>query len=267
MIDHSAVQNDEQVFVSNLLATMATGLLLVFAASVIVDGLPIQLLNPNWQMRTIARLLATSSLALVGFGLLHIAALINPSNLPLKARVSKARHIAVAVTIGFLLLIPLQGFATWRTFSLANQNEQMQVKAANKTLTPIKREVNEATSTEDLQKRLLALKQVNVQIQPSDLSTPLPELKKDILINLERAENIMKNKISESRPIQIWAATQAGLRVILASLGYALAFAAGAQAPNASETLLENFTNRWAQKSGRRRRRRQPLPFPVDEQD
>ncbi len=265
MVDPSSHEDDIWIIVSRLLSAAATGFFLVFAGSVVADLFPLQLLNPQWQVLFIARVLAAASFALVGFCLVHIAVAMNPANPSLRAHLNSLRRLAVAATLGFLLFIPLQGFATWRSLQIAKTNQATQINMAKRRLAPMKAALTAATSTADLQARLAQMKDFRITLTPDDLKRPLPELKEAIRANMDRAENLYFARIAGPTPSQIWAAAQSAVRTVITSIGFALAFSAGAQAPNTSETLLDNFTNRWGAKAGRRRRRRQPLPFPTEE--
>ncbi len=263
MVDPSSHEDDIWIIVSRLLSVAATGFFIVFASSIVVDLFPLQLLSPQWQVLFIARVLAAGSFALVGFCLVHIAAALSPANLALRAHLKSLRKLAIAATLGFLLLIPLQGFATWRGFRIAKTNQATQINTAKRRLAPLKAAVSTSTTTAELQARLAQIQDFRITLTPDDLKRPLPELKEGIRASMDRAENLYFARISGPTPAQIWAAAQSAVKTVIASIGFALAFSAGAQGANASETLLDTFTSRWGQKAGRRRRRRQPLPFPT----
>lgn len=86
--DHSASREETIAGFSRLLGWSGGGLLLVFLAFALVDALPLAL---------------------------HI----EPTNGFLRAKLAIARQWAIVVVFAFLLLVPLQGFATWRLLSPA----------------------------------------------------------------------------------------------------------------------------------------------------
>ena len=102
-----------------LLSYAGSANLLIFAAVVLFGAMPIALLNPYWELRVAALLVENGGYALMGVILIHMAAWLAPEDLGLSARCRQIRGLAVAVTIGYLLLIPLQPVATLT--SLANQ--------------------------------------------------------------------------------------------------------------------------------------------------
>ncbi|WP_216910090.1 hypothetical protein [Synechococcus sp. CCY 0621] len=268
MIDHFTDQGDnpnndpkEKLrVVSDFLAATATGLFLVFLAYVLFDSLPLQLLRSDWQLKLVARLMALGSLPLVGLACLHIASILHPSPHAYRQRLANVRQWAIAVAIGFLLLIPLQGFATLTSYKEAKVIQNTQLQTANRRLAPLKQAIASATSTADLQKKISALKDFQIQLQPADLAQPLPLVKKGILDNLARAENIYADRVGGPTPAQLWTAGQSALRTILGSIGYAYAFAAGAQGKNSSLTLLDTLSRRW-QTLTRARHRKQRMPY------
>ncbi len=158
--------------------------------------------------------------------------------------------------IGFLLLIPLQGYATWRAYTDAKTTQQTLVRQADKRLAPIKKAVQSATSVADLQERLSRLGDVRTQLTPDVTSKTLEEVKQNIIANLERSENLYANRVAASTgPNRIWAALQSGSNTLVVSLGYLIAFAAGAQPGKSSLTLSDMLSRRFQSLFGRRGRR------------
>ncbi len=242
--------------VSDLLMAIGKGLFLVFLGYLIVDSFPIQLLIPNWQLAFVARLLSISSIPLVGFAFAHLAVILNPANRLYSQRLGTMRRLAMIAAVGFLLLIPLQGYATWRSFSNAKSTQQTLIQQATKRLAPVKQSIESATSIDDLQQKLSRLEGVNTQLTPDVRSKPLEEVKKNIIANLERSENLYAARLAASTdPNQIWAALQSVVRAVVASLGYFIAFAAGAQPGRSSLTLSDMASQRFQSLFGRRRRR------------
>jgi hypothetical protein len=245
---------------SDLLMAVGKGLFLVFLGYAIVDSLPFQLLNPNWQLRFVARILSLGSIPLVGFACVHLAAILNPANVRMRQRLITMRQWAMAAAIGFLLLIPLQGFATWRSYTDAKTNQETLIRQANRRVAPLKRVIESATSTADLQQKLSRLEGVRLQLAPEDLSRPLAVVQKSIIDNLVRSQNLFTDRIaSTTAPTQIWAALQNAARTLVASIGYFIGFAAGAQF-GPSPLTLQDRISLWGQSLFGRRRRRPRRP-------
>jgi hypothetical protein len=245
---------------SDLLMSVGKGLFLVFLGYAIVDSLPFQLLNPNWQLRFVTRILSLGSIPLVGFACVHLAAILNPANVRMRQRLLMTRQWAMAAAIGFLLLIPLQGFATWKAYTEAKANQQAQIQQANRRVAPLKRVIESATSTVDLQQKLSQLEGGRLTLAPEDLSRPLADVKKAIFDNLARSQNLYADRISTSTsPTQIWSALQSATRTIVASIGFFIGFAAGAQFGPSSLTLQDRISG-WSQSPFGQRRRRSRRP-------
>ena len=173
MPDYSATREDYIGSFSRLFAWSGAGLLLVFLAFVLVDSLPLQLLNPAWQLRFTNRMINTSLLALLGFLLLHLGLYIEPANGFLRAQLAAVRQWAIVVVFAFLLLVPLQGFATWRVLSQAQGAQAMPRNVLGERLTGIRQAIEAATSPEDLQARFSRLKAPRPRLPAAALTLPL----------------------------------------------------------------------------------------------
>lgn len=245
---------------SDLLMAVGKGLFLVFLGYAIVDSLPFELLNPNWQLRFVARILSLGSIPLVGFACVHLAAILNPANVRMRQRLLSMRQWAMAAAIGFLLLIPLQGFATWKAYSEAKTNQRTLIQQANRRVAPLKRVIESATSTADLQQKLSQLEGGRLKLAPEDFSRPLADVKKAIFDNLARSQNLYADRIASSTaPTQIWGALQNAARTVVASIGFFIGFAAGAQFGPSPLTLQDRISG-WSQSPFGQRRRRPRRP-------
>ncbi len=254
MPDYSASREDHIASFGRLFAWSGVGLLLVFLGFVLVDSLPLQLLNPAWQLRFTNRMVNTSLLALVGFLLLHLGLYIEPANGALRAQLATARQWAIVVVFAFLLLVPLQGFATWRVLSQSQGNKAMQRTMLGERVTMIRQAIEAASSPEDLQARFSRLRPPRPQLPVAALSLPLGELKRSLLNELQRTETRATSRIGGPAPTDLWALGQGVARVSIAALGFAVAFAAGAQRPGSSLTLLQQVSRQVDILRGRRRK-------------
>lgn len=87
---------------------LSLGLLGIFLVAVVVGSWPPKIMDPQWQLGLTADLINNGSLALVGALLTPLALAFNPGSDRLRARRNTFRQWALAASIGFLLLIPLQ---------------------------------------------------------------------------------------------------------------------------------------------------------------
>ncbi|MCP9935115.1 hypothetical protein KBZ08_14475 [Cyanobium sp. Candia 9D4] len=245
---------------SRLLSWSSGALLLIFLAFVLIDSLPPQLLNPAWQLRFTNRMTNTSILALLGFLLLHLAVFFEPANGLLRARLVAVRHWAIVVAFAFLLLVPLQGVATWRILSQARGSQALQRNALDERVTRVREAIEAATSPADLQARFSRLQGARPQLPAAALNLPLGELKRNLLDELQKSETRASSRIGGPAPADVWSLGQGMVKVTVASVGFATAFAAGARRPGHSLTILEQLIRRLEILRGRRpnRRRRSP---------
>ncbi len=260
MPDYSASREDHIAGLSRLFAWSGGGLLVVFLGFVLVDSMPLQLLNPAWQLRFTNRMVNTSLLALLGFLLLHLGLFIEPTNGFLRAKLVVARQWAIVAVFAFLLLVPLQGFATWRVLSQAKGAQAMQRNVLGERVTLIRQAIEAATSPENLQARFSRLQAPRPQLPPAALSLPLNELKRSLLDELQKTETRASGRISGPAPTDVWALGQGVARVSIASVSFAAAFAAGAQRPRASLTLLQQLIRQLEILRGRRPRSNRRTP-------
>jgi hypothetical protein len=86
-------------------------LLALYIAILAGSFFPIQLLNPAWQLKFGSALINASPFPLIGLGALHLARVLDPDDPLLCRRCRLASRLAVAVALGFLLLIPLLSLA------------------------------------------------------------------------------------------------------------------------------------------------------------
>jgi len=80
----SSISAKKSAAIACLLATRSTALLIGFAAACLMGLLPPQLLDPDWQWRFTGSLIDTDPVAVVGFGLLYLAASIDSENVSLQ---------------------------------------------------------------------------------------------------------------------------------------------------------------------------------------
>jgi hypothetical protein len=120
-------RSDRLPFASLARGLSMAGLVLAGLYITILAGsfFPIQLLNPAWQLKIGSALINASPFPLVGLALLHLAHIVDPDDPLLAARQRLGARLAVAVSLGFLLLVPLLSLAT-----VADQQQRQDAQAA-----------------------------------------------------------------------------------------------------------------------------------------
>ncbi|MFN9620875.1 MAG: hypothetical protein ACK55X_14310 [Synechococcaceae cyanobacterium] len=235
--------------VGRMLARVAIALFVVFVAVVIASSLPPRLLDPAWQLRFTGTLVNNGTIAVLGLVLMWLATILHPASGRLRARRDQISSLAVAAAIGYLLLIPLQTYAVWQGVSSANLGQRSQLRTANEKLGQLRKAVNEATSTADLQSRLQALR--GPTLPAADLARPIALVRPQILAGLDSAETTVRQRLSGLPPDRLWQLVQESVRVLVSALAYALAFAAGAYLPGQPLSLFDG----WAQALQNNKRR------------
>jgi GNAT superfamily N-acetyltransferase len=149
-------------------------------------ALPPKLLDPAWQLALIATIITNASLALMGTLLLPLALGFDPSNHRLRARWHAFRRWALPAALGFLLLIPLQGYAAWRFQRTATVAQEQRTTQTSQQLFELRQAIKSATSHEELQTKLKQLFGRNAGLSPSELRMPMGELRNMLLARAEQ---------------------------------------------------------------------------------
>lgn len=222
----------ETAIVADRLALVALALFAVYLVAVLASILPPRLLDPLWQLSSTRVTVEAAPIPLLGLALLHLAAYLCPANLPLQRRRDAMARLAVPVSLAFLLIVPLQGQAVWRSYQRSNAVADQQQASTSERADKVRLAIEQATSSEDLQRRLLALQRpdLRIQLDPSRFPTiPLPALKRQLLSQLDQAEGQVKARFAPIDPATADRITRESLRVMVSSIAFAAGFAACAQ--------------------------------------
>jgi hypothetical protein len=237
-----------------LMAVAAWALAAAFALAVLVPLMPPLLLDPAWQIRLCGVVVSQAPLALLALILLHGAAILLPGNRLITTGLRRWRHWACFAALGFLLLLPLQAFATHRGISQMRAVQAEQLQGADRRYRLMREAIATAPSFEILEARLLSLR--GPRLTPADRSLPLPQLRPQLDTALEQAHVALQNRSSGPSSQQLLMMVQDGVRLPLSSLAYAAAFAAGAQRRQDRKGLPTVLLNSWRKWRGRKPPRR-----------
>ena len=122
-----------QVLLARILSAASSCLLVVFLAAALAALLPIRFTDPTWQLGVTSSLVNNGSFALISLVLLHFAADLEPANGRWQARCTTFRQLAIAATLGFLLVVPLQAFSTWRAIAASEAATNFQQRQVTET--------------------------------------------------------------------------------------------------------------------------------------
>jgi hypothetical protein len=224
-------------------------LLLLYIGSILVAILPPQILNPGWQLQFVNTLINTSGIGLIGLALVRLAAYVDPSSGRLRHRRGAFAGWACAAAIGFLLLIPLQGYAAWHAWNNANQTRNSQLTTTERKVRDLRQAISSATTTEKLQRNLQALQAR--PLPPAALATPLPRLRQQLLDTLQRSEGLVKQRYERIPPENVWSLAQNSLRDMFSALVLSVAFAGLAQRPGVDVSLWHEAKAIWSRRQKR----------------
>ena len=234
----SSISGPNSAAIARLLAALSTALLIGFAAACLLGLLPPQLLDPDWQWRFSGLLIDNGPVAVVAFGLLHLAAYIDAQNDRLQRRLAALGPWAAAAALGFLLLIPLQGLAVARGLSTASLQSSRQLRQVDSTLIQLRQDIQAAPDAATLQRRLPP--SLASAIGPVALQQPLPQLRSQVLALVDQAQQRSTARLGGGvNPAALWPVIQRSLRVLLIAPAYAAAFAAMVFKPGAELSRLD----------------------------
>ncbi|MEI6616910.1 MAG: hypothetical protein WCL59_10085 [Cyanobium sp. ELA507] len=244
-----SLSSQERHRLASLLAAASTLLLLCFALAVALPLLPPKLADPFWQLSFTTALCSNGFLALLAVLLLNLAAALLPEADWLAGRRQLVGGLCRWVAFAYLLLIPLQGLAAWRALDWAGAAESRDARQELARIAQFRQAVVSADSVAALQVNL-----AGIQAPPLgsvDQSQSLAAIKSGLLAQLQAVEQRAKatsgGQVADGSgsvpgkaldPAKLLAFGKDCLRVVLLSLGFALAFAAAAQRKGSALSLL-----------------------------
>ncbi len=231
---------DAAIFADRL-GVVSMALFAVYLVSVLAFILPPRLLDPLWQLSSIKVAVEAAPIPLIGLALLHLGAYLCPQQTQLQNRRKVLARWAILAALGFLLIVPLQGHAVLKSYRRSNSAATQQQASATQRADAVRLAIEQATSSEDLQNRLLDLQRRNVLLN-LDIkrfeAIPLPSLKRQLLAQLDQAEGQFKARVAPIDTATSDRITRETLRITVSSFAFALAFAACAQRKNSTVPFL-----------------------------
>ncbi len=217
---------DRPEFLSSSARGLSLSGLVLFGlyGSIVLGSLfPMQLMLPAWQLKVGATLINASPFPLIGLGLMHLAADLNPDDKLLTNRHNFVARLAVAVSLGFLLLVPLMSVAAVMQQRQRVNDQFTLTRRAESNLQALTQVVSSSRSTDELRDRLIALN--GPVIDEANAVKPLATLKAELNDLLQKAAAQVARKSQRLPTIKPWSLLPELLRNAFACLVLAIGFA------------------------------------------
>jgi hypothetical protein len=219
-----------------MLSDGALALFVTYVLLVAFDSLPPRLLDPAWMLNLALSLSGNMAIPLAALAFIHLAAWMTPMSNSIQARRNFFASLARWAMIGFLLLIPLIGYATWASINSIKIQNQIQLNTAQKTANRLTRAIDAASTPAELQVSLLALNGPNI---PNELlNQPLPQLKQQSRMMVNQAYKTLVQDYKSFGTVQFPPLFIRAAKALLLSIVSAFASAALAWNPLKQQSML-----------------------------
>lgn len=219
-----------------MLYRIGVALLVIFTILILTSIIPIKFIDPAWQLRLIRSLVNNGTIAVLGLVLVNLAPIFLPSE-KLNRRRLRIANLAVVASIGYLLMVPLQGVAIWQSLNSLNNAQFRQLQVAKDRIEQIRKAVNDASSTADLQRRLQAIP--GPGFPPLDPERPIAVVRPQLLSALNAAQGQVQARSTGLPADRLQQLIQESIRVGLSALVFAMVFACGSVWPGGSRSLFD----------------------------
>ncbi|MCP9860913.1 MULTISPECIES: hypothetical protein [unclassified Cyanobium] len=231
--------------------SLAGLVLLALYGSILLGSLfPIQLLASAWQLKLGSALINAAPFPLIGLGLLHLAAELDPQDSLLIQRRRICAQLAVAAALGFLLLVPLLSLAAVAQQQQRSADQQSLIRRADTNLQALRQVVSSANSRRELRDRLLALN--GPVLNEADQALPLSTIKTQVSGVLDQAAAQVSRQSQQLPPASPLQLLPELLRNAFASLALAIGFAGLARSGPSGLSLLAELQQGWIRLRHRR---------------
>ncbi|KEF42558.1 MAG: hypothetical protein ER33_05785 [Cyanobium sp. CACIAM 14] len=235
----------EASILADRLSLLSLALVVLFLAAAVVAILPLALFNEQWQLKAIRAIVDSAFLPLLALGLLHLAAYLDPQNPALQSRRRLAARWAIPAVLGFLLFIPLQVSAAWKTVAVANANAARQFERANDTFNILRDIIVQSRSIDELQRRLDNQQNRGVRLNLEGKGVSLEQTKQQLLDQLVVVRDAVTARVSTPDRGATEALARDTAKVVISCLALALAFAGSAQRKGSEVPLLVEWHTLW----------------------
>lgn len=239
---------------SRSLPVVALALVILFAGTVFPAVLPFQPTDPSWQLRLALALLSSGPLALLALALLHVAFELDSHTAWIEKRLRSWSQLAIAVCLGFLLLVPLLVQSTVAIQGRTHDQQLADVKAREGKVAKLRLALLNSASVGQLNQQLQQLQ--GPQLGPGDLTIPLPELKRRLGEVFDASDRLIAQQRAAIPPRLSLTALPELISRCLAALALGLGFSSLATRPGYQISLLQEWQDTWTRRTLRKTSRR-----------
>lgn len=222
---------------SQMLGLAGLSLLGIYAVSVTWEAWPVQLLQPQWVLRVCGSLRGGASFPLVGVCLLLVGRHLDNSSSKVWGVITRqVRALAILASLGFLLLIPLQGYGLWGQAQAEDQQDRITIDR----LTAITKAIAAATEEPALREAIGNLPGA-AGLASAPLKDPPDQVRQRLLAELNPQITQLQTRLGQRRRSRLQRALSTGSRDGLVSVLYAVPFAAIGRWPDRRYSFLSDL--------------------------
>jgi hypothetical protein len=115
--------------------------------------------------------------------------------------------------------------ASWNLYRTVDGKSQQQISQSAKQLTALRQAITTATSTPEIEAKLQALLGNKAPLSPTQLRTPINQLRQELLTGLDQASNGLQQRIAAQSSFNPNGLIKETIRIALSSLFYGAGFA------------------------------------------
>ncbi len=194
-------------------------LIVIYGVTVMMDIMPIALLQPAWLVRFSGKVLGGGALALTGVVLLVLALHFDPKVLPLSRFQQGIRGLAHLVALLLLLLIPVQTIAGLAVLNDDSRDIQRQLNQLQQAT-----ELISIANSETALIKGLALLPGAPKSQMQKITVPFAIVKTQVLRQLNRQIPVMQTRIDLINKLRLEKGMTLWFKQAVISFAYAMAF-------------------------------------------
>lgn len=222
------------------LRVAAVALFVNFLLGVVAANFPPRWADPGWYLYLATTIVNGATLPLMGMCLLQVVAFLERGQDSDQVMLERARYAATGVALGFVLLLPLQAWTSWKVLDSARASDAKQARLATGAIDRIEVLTNRSDlQAPELRRELEAIPGLRL---PADFfKKPVLEQRRDLGENVEKGRSLLIEQGVARRNQRLLVMLRNWLRVPLSCVVYALAYGAFARRSGTTRPLYEEL--------------------------